>query len=152
MESDGSDRGNDSVLARLHTHAGHPLHAGLLAAFSLTGTSTRALAAVRLDDLTPTATALTVPAKPGRPGNQRHSRSWYPVAEVARPPLIAARAWHYHHGHRHSSWPLFQHDNFHHHNQLSEVAAELGITTGLPILTGNPAWPRHDPHPTGLAG
>ncbi|MFE3145984.1 hypothetical protein ACFXJ6_04845 [Streptomyces sp. NPDC059218] len=55
--------------------------------------------------------------------------------------LTTARAWHYLNGHHHPSRHLFQHTNFHHHNQLTTVAAASGITPAINILTGNPAWP-----------
>ncbi|MGW2113494.1 hypothetical protein [Streptomyces sp. NPDC001948] len=96
------------------------------------------LAAVRLADLAPDATALALPRRPYRPTSTRH---WHPVPTWAQPLLIAARAWHYLNGHHHPSRHLFQHTNFHHHNQLTETAAASGITPAITTLTGDPAWP-----------
>lgn len=140
--TDGPDthaRGSGRKLIQQVQQIGHPLHAGLLAAQLLSHTDqAEQLAAVRLADLAPDATALALPRRPYRPTSTRH---WHPVPTWAQPLLIAARAWHYLNGHHHPSRHLFQHTNFHHHNQLTETAAASGITPAINILTGDPAWP-----------
>ncbi|MFI7005560.1 hypothetical protein [Streptomyces sp. NPDC050145] len=118
---------------------GHPLHAALLAAQTiLPHTGAEQLAAVRLADLAPDATALALADPPYRPTSPRH---WHRAPAWAQPLLVAARAWHYLHSHQHPSRYLFQHINFHHHNQLTDIAAGLGVTPAINILTGDPAWP-----------
>lgn len=118
---------------------GHPLHAGLLAAHLISHSNQpEQLAAVRLKDLAPDATALALPHPPYRPTSKL---TWHPVPTWAGPLLTAARAWHYLTGHPHPSHKLFQHLNFHHHNQLTDIAAALGITAAITTLTGDPAWP-----------
>ncbi|MFE1953253.1 hypothetical protein ACFW9D_22620 [Streptomyces sp. NPDC059524] len=121
---------------------GHPLHAGLIATQTITGTTTPArLAAVRLKDLAPDVTAIALPHPPYHPTSHR---TWHPVPAWARPAITAARAWHYLTGHAHPSRCLFQHLNFHHHNQLT-MTAPRGITPAIDTLTGNPAWPTPTP-------
>ncbi|MEU5431319.1 hypothetical protein ACH4UT_31690 [Streptomyces sp. NPDC020799] len=118
---------------------GHPLHAGLLAAQTLAPDATAAqLAAVRLADLAPDATALALPHPPYRPTS---TPRWHRAPAWTQPLLTAARAWHYLSGHPHDSHHLFQHTNFHHHNQLTGIAAALGIHAAIEQLTGDPAWP-----------
>jgi hypothetical protein len=124
---------------------GHPLHAALLATQTLVPHAQAGqLAATRLADLAPDATALALPHPPYQPTSPRH---WHPLPAWAQPLLTAARAWHYLTGHHHPSRHLFQHTNFHHHNQLSDLAALFGITPAIDTLTGDPAWPTHTDTP-----
>ncbi|RPK53925.1 MULTISPECIES: hypothetical protein [unclassified Streptomyces] len=140
--TDGPDthtRGSGHELIEQVQQIGHPLHAGLLAAQLLSHTDeAEQLAAVRLADLAPDATALALPRLPYRPTSTRH---WHSVPTWAQPLLIAARAWHYLNGHHHPSRHLFQHTNLHHHNQLTDILTASGITPAINILTGDPAWP-----------
>jgi hypothetical protein len=121
---------------------GHPLHAGLLAIQILHPAVTPGqLAAIRLGDLSPDVTAIALPHTSHR---FSHRRSWQPLSHWAQPLLAAARAWHYLTGHPYPSRRLFQHINFHHHNQLTDVAAQLGIPAAIEHLTADPAWPKAD--------
>ncbi|MEV5676466.1 hypothetical protein [Streptomyces sp. NPDC052179] len=133
--------GNGSELQQIEAiqRVAHPLHAGLLAAQTLIpGATAGQLAAIRLADLAPDATALALPHLPCRPTSHHQ---WHTVPGWAQPLLIAARAWHYLNGHRHSSRHLFQHINFHHHNQLTHTAAALGMNAAIDQLDADPAWP-----------
>ncbi|WP_353698783.1 hypothetical protein [Streptomyces sp. RG80] len=137
-EAEDEDR---AAVIRQLAQVGHPLHAGLLTAQIVSDpVQAEQLAHVRLTDLAPDATAFALP-DPARPGSL--ARTWHPVPEWARPALVAARAWHYLTGHPYSSRRIFQHSNFHHHNQLIDIARELGINAAIDRLDGDPAWPRN---------
>jgi hypothetical protein len=138
----GPDRG--ALPARLHVLAAHPLHAGLLATTLTTSATAYQLTTVRLSDLAPTAAAIALTTTDRGPVR----RTWHPLPDWAQPLLTATRAWHYLNGHRHDSWPLLQHTNFHHHNQLIDTAHALGIAAPIKHLNANPAWPSPQREPT----
>lgn len=143
QEGAGVEAASGAVIGAVR-RVGHPLHAGLLATQLVCRVNDpHRLAGVRLGDLAPDGTGLALPHVGA--GRWSYARTWQPVTAWARPLLIAARAWHHHGGHRHGSWRLFQHDNFHHHNQLIALGAELGIEAAVEHLDGDPAWPKnHD--------
>ncbi|MEV6174908.1 hypothetical protein AB0L99_42720 [Streptomyces sp. NPDC051954] len=136
----GENATSNAAVSRVQ-RVGHPLHAGLLAAqLACQVDDPCRLAGVRLADLAPDGTGLALPHAGA--GRWSYARTWQPVPAWAWPLLLAARAWQHQAGHRHDVWRLFQHDNFHHHNQLIDVGAELGIPAAIEHLDGDPAWPK----------
>ncbi|MGY0458637.1 hypothetical protein ACW14Y_00060 [Kitasatospora sp. cg17-2] len=81
------------VLRRIRRHAAHPVQAGALAAAWITGASPDRLRGVRLQDVAPDASALSLPTVisvgPGRIGRHGMRRAFH-VPRPLRPYLLAA--------------------------------------------------------------